>query len=129
MRRRSRSEVQWWAQNFAFKQTKLFSILSKGKVSEALTVVFVAVGGSCVAVDAAGGLTVVFVAAGEPCVAFDAVGGSSVVLCEGWNGTRSPADCSTGWALAFAQRSTQNGASIAAGSFDALCVESSSVLS
>ena len=75
-RRRSRSEVQWWAQNFAFKQTKLFGILLKGKVPEALTVVFVAVGGSCVAVDAAGGLTVVFVAAGEPGVAVDVVGGS-----------------------------------------------------
>ena len=70
-----------------------------------------------------------FVAAGEPCVAVDAVGESLVALCEGSNGTRSPADCSTDWVLVFAQRSTQNGASIAARSFDAVCDESSSVLS
>ena len=70
-----------------------------------------------------------FDAAGGPAVVLDAAGGPSVVVVEVSNSTRSPAARSTGLALVFAQRSTQNGASIAARSFDAVCDRRSPVLS
>ena len=88
-----------------------------------------AAGEPCVAVVADGGLTVVFVAAGGPSVAVVAVGGLTVVFVAVSNGTRAPAARSTGWTLVFGRRFRQNGASMAARSFDAVCVESSSVLS